>query len=106
MQSKGDRNVSGNRRRIGNNLKRLLWRRFFRELMDEEGEPLFMETRHGELLSRARKSMQDAGELWKKIIPLISSVSISGRQQCLGNLLGKIQPKITGQYISEICIGK
>ena len=81
---------------------------FSGELMDEEGGALFMETRHGELLSRARKSMQDAVRALEENYPLdIISIDLRQVQQCLGQLLGEDTAEdVLDNIFQRFCIGK
>ena len=81
---------------------------FSGELMDEEGGALFMETRHGELLSRARKSMQDAVRALEENYPLdIISIDLRQVQQYLGNLLGEDTAEdVLDNIFRRFCIGK
>ncbi len=81
---------------------------FSGELMDEEGGALFIETRHGELLSRARKSMQDAVRALEENYPLdIISIDLRQAQQCLGNLLGEdTAENVLDNIFQRFCIGK
>ena len=77
-------------------------------MMDEEGGALFMETRHGELLSRARKSMQDAVRALEENYPLdIISIDLRQVQQYLGNLLGQDTAEdVLDNIFRRFCIGK
>jgi len=77
-------------------------------LQEEEGGALFLEVRHGELLSRVAMSVDDALKALEQKYPLdIVSIDMRLAQQCLGNLLGENTGEaVLSNIFERFCIGK
>jgi tRNA modification GTPase len=80
---------------------------FSGDLQGEEGG-LFLEARHGELISQAIMSLEDAIKALEQKYPLdIVSIDLRQVQQYLGNLLGEDTGEAVLDYIFQrFCIGK
>jgi len=81
---------------------------FSGDLREEEGGALFLEERHGQLLSRILENLKDADSSLEKELPLdLVSIDLKEAQRLLGALLGEdTSEAVLDNIFQRFCIGK